>query len=270
MGSRVVFIMSVYHSDDFEHFVLSMESMLNQTVPCDIYLYRDGPIGYKLQNKLDYYARNARCKVFTSQKNEGLACALNFLIERALEGKYDLIARMDSDDISHPERIARQVKYMEMNGEVDVLGTSCKEFGSDFAFEIKSLPNEHKDIINFSISRCPFVHPTVMFRKRVFIDGYRYPLNVKFTEDMALWFELLRNGYIFSNLNEVLLDYRLSEETLERRRGFDKVKSEVKLRYFYMKSLKKVSVSNLMLIGSRFVLHLAPPSLMKVLYQRVR
>lgn len=61
-----------------------------------------------------------------------------------------------------------------------------------------------------------------MFRSSVFKDGIRYPLDTRYTEDIALWLCLLDKGYCFHNLPKVLLDYRINEDTFSRRRGFKK------------------------------------------------
>ncbi|MEZ9271780.1 glycosyltransferase [Vibrio cyclitrophicus] len=274
MSSRkVAIIMSVYISDSVSNIELAVESILEQSyVNLDIYIYVDGEIEDDVQVLLDYLDINYDNIIITSNpSNMGLAYALNTLINKVLldeDVKY--IARMDSDDISRPDRIAKQVSAMsELN--VDVLGGYCKEFGASFALEEKRLPLTHNELVEFSITRCPFIHPTVMFRKDIFIDSsLRYPEKTQFTEDMAFWFVLLSKGFKFSNIPEVLLDYRLSENTVNRRKGFMKCWSEVRLRVKYMLKLKKVSSYNIAMILSRFIFHLMPSSMMKLMYRRMR
>jgi len=106
-----------------------------------------------------------------------------------------------------------------------------------------------------------------MFRLSVFLDNNRYPMNTKLTEDMAFWFVLLRNNYIFGNINEILLDYRVSENTIHRRKGLKKATSEVSIRISNMVALKQVSVKNILLILSRIVFHLMPSMLVKLAYK---
>ncbi|HFP9581128.1 TPA: glycosyl transferase, partial [Escherichia coli] len=107
-----------------------------------------------------------------------------------------------------------------MNKSIDVIGGYCTEFGSEFALKVKKVPLEHNDIVNYSALRCPFIHPTVMFRSRVFDSNIRYPVNTYYSEDLALWYILLANGYKFANIPEILLKYRITEDTLFRRKGF--------------------------------------------------
>ncbi|EJD6362316.1 glycosyl transferase 2 family protein, partial [Proteus mirabilis] len=168
--------------------------------------------------------------------------------------------------ISLPERLSKQVRFLENHPNIDVLGTACKEFGSSFSLEKKFLPSHHDDLVKYSICRCPFIHPTVMFRRKVFDDGNRYPTHTTFTEDMAFWLELIYKGYKLHNLPDVLLQYRLEDNTMHRRKGLSKAKSEFSLRMGYMFLLNQVSLKNILLISSRYIFHLLPPSIMSKAY----
>ena len=270
MENKISVIMSLYKNDTPEYTVAAIESLLSQYVYCDILIYRDGKVSDALQKVLDGYSENTRCKIFEFDENKGLATALNYLIERCLEIGYKFIARMDSDDISHPDRLLKQMNFMKTCSDIDVLGTSCHEFGANFALDQKHLPVNHNDLLKFSIIRCPFIHPSVMFRRKVFERGFRYPVDTTLTEDMALWFYLLHNGFRFANINEVLLDYRLDEDTVHRRKGFSKALSEIQLRSKYMWMLKQTSLRNIVLIFSRIVFHLMPANLLRVAYKWAR
>ncbi|EJD6599346.1 glycosyl transferase 2 family protein, partial [Providencia rettgeri] len=182
----------------------------------------------------------------------------------------EYIARMDSDDISLPLRLKIQRDYLENHPDIDILGTACEEFGTPYALAEKRLPSEHDDLVTFSITRCPFIHPSVMFRRRIFEEGNRYPTHTCFTEDMAFWLELLYKNYKFHNLPDVLLRYRLEENTMARRAGLSKAKSEVALRLGYMFLLNKFSLKNMLLIYSRYCFHLLPPKLMSLAYKYLR
>ncbi|HIF9086811.1 TPA: glycosyltransferase [Photobacterium damselae] len=262
--------MSVYKSDSPDMLKVAINSILTQSIKCDLLIYQDGDIPKQLADVLDEYIKKSHIKLFVNPINKGLATGLNYLINYAIEHKYDYIARMDSDDISRPTRIERQVNFLENNKNIDVLGTSCREFGASFALDEKHLPQSHEELLDFSITRCPFIHPSVMFRANVFIKGHRYPENTTLTEDMALWFQLLNNGVRFANLNEILLDYRLNENTINRRKGFKKAMSEINIRARNMLSLKQVSFKNISLIGARIIFHLMPTSLVKLAYKKAR
>tara|TARA_B100001063_G_scaffold247007_1_gene289301 strand:- start:6333 stop:7142 length:810 start_codon:yes stop_codon:yes gene_type:complete len=268
--AKVVVIMSVYHSDNSEYLLEAINSILSQTYYCDLYIYKDGELSDELNATLQAFYSNERITFFGCSKNNGLAHALNHLIKQALRSNYDYIARMDSDDISFSERVERQVAFLDAHSEVDVLGTACSEFGASFALKYKKLPHEHEDLKTFSITRCPFIHPTVVFRANVFEGGNLYPTDTNLTEDMALWFILLSKNYRFANLDEVLLQYRLNEATVERRKGLLKAFHEVSLRLKYMYILKQVTLKNFVLIISRLFFHCAPNKLLKFAYKKLR
>lgn len=270
MNTNISIIMSVYKYDSPKKLRVAINSILNQTTKCDLLIYQDGEIPIELSDVLNEYLVRNDIQLFSNLINKGLAFGLNCLINKSLEKGYEYIARMDSDDISRPERIKKQVEFFIKNPDVEVLGTSCCEFGASFALDEKHLPKTHEELLNFSITRCPFIHPSVMFRSSVFEKEFRYPENTVLTEDMALWFLLLNNGFKFANINEILLDYRLNENTINRRKGFKKAMSEINIRTKNMISLKQVNIKNISLIGARIVFHLMPSFLVKLAYKKAR
>lgn len=271
--SKVAVIMSVYRSDDLFFFKQAVDSILNQTYrDLTLFIYRDGIVENKIHGFIkELILSDNRVIYIESSTNNGLAFALNHLIDIVIaESDYEFIARMDSDDISLPMRISKQVAFLLSHPNVHVCGTSCKEFGAEFALNEKHLPQNHSDLLDFSIIRCPFIHPSVMFRKSVFESGIRYPSNTSLTEDMGLWILLLKNGFIFHNINEILLDYRINNATMKRRYGFKKAISEFKSRFLFMIQLNRVTVPNVFGVFSRLIFHLLPASLMKLVYKYVR
>jgi len=270
---EIAVIMSVYRGDNEQHLRSAIESVRKQKFDdFKLFLYRDGPVPDRIDDLLSFYENeDPRVEVIRCDVNKGLAHSLNELIDRALKvDGVQFLARMDSDDISLPSRFSRQLEYMKANTGIDVAGSACREFGSMFAKEYKCPPLGHEEISNFSVTRCPFIHPTVIFRRSVLDAGYRYPVDTELTEDMALWFMLLRNGFTFGNIPDVLLEFRLNEETLTRRRGIGKGVSEFKIRLKNMVSLRKVSVKNSVLILSRLSFHVAPKFVIGWLYRFAR
>lgn len=267
---KAVVIMSVYRSDSLTFFIDAVNSILNQTKPCQLLIYRDGPVSEDVQLYMDSLSTHERVNIFWGDVNKGLAFALNYLIDKALDIKAEYILRMDSDDIALAYRVEKQVEFMDAHPSIGVSGSSCEEFGATFAIEKKSLPSDHQSLISFSIVRCPFIHPTVIFRASVLGNGIRYPEDTYLTEDMALWFSLLYSGVRFANMQDVLLKYRLNELTLKRRKGISKAISEVKLRFKYMYLLDMTSAKNVLLICARLVFHLLPFTVVKFIYKKLR
>lgn len=267
---NVAVIMSVYRSDQPSYLREAIESILNQSIVSDLYLYRDGIVTTSLQNILDEYSSSGKIKYYYQDENKGLASSLNYLIDIVVGKDYDYVARMDSDDISHPNRLEKQLEYFDSHENIDICGTFCREFGASYALQQKILPTSHEKLIKFSIARCPFIHPSVMFRAKVFILGHRYPTNTQLTEDMAFWFELLKYQFKFGNVNEVLIDYRVTEDTVTRRQGINKAWSEFSIRIKNMFILRQISISNCLLVSSRLFFHILPSSIIKLAYKFIR
>ncbi len=270
MSIKVAVIMSVYKMDSSDELECSINSVINQSYSNDLFLYCDGLLPESLNSVVDMFSSLNNVHIIRNNENKGLCHALNHLLDITTSLDYDYIARMDSDDISLPDRIEKQVQFMEKNPTIDVLGGACKEFGATFAIDYKRLPLTHEELKEFSVARCPFIHPTVMFRSTVFDDGFRYPTDTCFTEDMALWYVLLEAGKKFSNLPDILLHYKMNENTVDRRRGLSKSISEIELRIKYMRNQQAVSLKNIISLGARFVFHLLPPSFIKLLYKFAR
>ncbi|ELY3856345.1 glycosyltransferase [Providencia vermicola] len=271
-NSNIAVIMSVYKNDKLDHITEAINSVYYQEdiIPL-ILVYVDGEIPQQNFSYLKSLHDKKIINLIYSKINKGLSFALNSLIKKILEYSHiEYIARMDSDDISLPLRLKIQRDYLENHPDIDILGTACEEFGTPYALAEKRLPSEHDDLVTFSITRCPFIHPSVMFRRRIFEEGNRYPTHTCFTEDMAFWLELLYKNYKFHNLPDVLLRYRLEENTMTRRAGLSKAKSEVALRLGYMFLLNKFSLKNMLLIYSRYCFHLLPPKLMSLAYKYLR
>ena len=145
-----------------------------------------------------------RIKIITKEKNKGLIDSLNFGISIA-KGKY--LARMDGDDISLPERFAKQVDFLEKNSNIIMCGTAYKTFGA-IEKEIRHPSNHEKISVGLCISST-FGHPTIMGRKQIF-EKLKYNKKFEKVEDYELWSRLIFEGQV-ANLDEVLLFYRVHE-----------------------------------------------------------
>lgn len=157
---------------------------------------------------------DSRIKYFCNNQNLGLIKTLNRGIELC-KGKY--IARMDSDDISSPDRFEKQVSYMEKHCETIICGSVIRAFGVKGEKKINRIVKylEHdKDIKKSLVYSCCFAHPSVMIRSNIFEkSSIRYNENYPYAEDYKLWIDLMDYGE-YHNLQEVLLNYRLSDSQM--------------------------------------------------------
>ena len=266
MNDRIVaVIMAVYHGDQPYQVQRAIDSIRSQTIECDLYIGVDGPVGTDIKTILDVY-KDSYIKIIEYARNRGLAPTLNDLIDTVLQkSSYFFIARMDADDISKCDRLEVQLDYLNRHTECDILGSSCIEIDeSGNPISLKTVATTHADILNAVIAWAPMIHPTVVFRRKVFDDGWRYPCHTFLTEDQALWLKLLEAGYTFSNIEEPLLYFSVNNETFRKRVGRKKLLSEIKLRLVFMFKLKKFSLKNMILICLRIV-HILPANIYRKL-----
>ena len=152
-------------------------------------------------------------KIINLDENKGINNALKIGI---LECKYELIARMDSDDIMYPNRLKKQYNYFQ-NNKVDVLGTAIHMF-YDNGKKSKNILHPRVIDINFvktNKSLWFLNHPTVMFKKSIVLDSGNY-LDNDIPEDFDLWIRILKKGYIIHNLKDICLKYRRNSNNLSK------------------------------------------------------
>jgi glycosyltransferase involved in cell wall biosynthesis len=223
-------LMSVYKSDNPNHFETALKSIWDDEVlkPDQIVLVQDGPVGQEIKSVINKFKSTLGDKLFFLELpfNLGLARALN---EGLRFCKYDLIARMDSDDICFPDRFDKQIAYFT-NNDVDILGGQLIEFGKDIYDVIsqRKVPLHHQDIVRFMKYRSPFSHPSIMIKKSVYeaLEGYDGEI---FPEDYDFFVRAYLKGFKFANLEDTILWFRMGEDqskAIKRRWGVNYAKNE--------------------------------------------
>lgn len=213
-------LMSVYVKENVDYLKQSIESMLNQTVPPEQFvIVKDGPLTPELDETLKQYS-NQHPEVFTIvelKENCGLAVALDAGLSHC---RNELVARMDSDDISLPERCQKQLERFMENAKLVVLGTNIDEF-SETPENIKRsrvVPSEYSEILKRIRRREPFNHPTIMFKKSEVIRCGGYG-TLRRCQDFDLFSRMMNMGCYAENINESLLLFRANEDNYKRRKG---------------------------------------------------
>ena len=229
-------LMSVYYKEKPEYLKEAIDSILNQTVKTDDFvIVCDGPLTEGLDKVIADYVKtySGLFTVYRLSRNIGLAKALNNGI---LQCKNELIARMDSDDISAPDRIEKQIAAINEK-KADIVGANIIEFVGNInnTGNSRIVPEKNEDIITFAKKRSPFNHPTIMYKKSAVIAAGFYE-DYRFFEDYNLWATMLNMGYKGYNIHENLLYMRGGEEMYKRRGGF----SYVGCIYRFKKHLKKI------------------------------
>lgn len=230
---QMVVLMSVYKNDNPAHLRLSIDSILNQTYQDFLLLIGvDGAIGNGLADTLHSYDGNPKVKTFWFTENRGLTAVLNNLLEEGKKMNPKYYARMDADDISYVDRFEKQVKYLNENPELDVIGGAIEEMEFDGSLNGKVIqyPLTHQKCFDFFATRNPLAHPAVMFRASFFDKVTSYNASYKKNQDTELWFRAFKAGCKFSNLKDVVLTFRVSKDMYKRRGGTKFAKEVLKLR----------------------------------------
>lgn len=230
-------LMSVYKNEKVDFFIESVESMLAQTVPPDQFvIVKDGPLYSELEEAINSYAEK-RSELFTIislETNIGLGGALDVGLK---ECRNELVARMDSDDISFPDRCEKQLRCFQEDPDLSIVGGFINEFSHapGDSMVIRAVPLEYEEIIRFARRRNPFNHPTVMYRKSSVIRCGGYGVT-KRPEDLRLWLVMVNGGCKSKNLPEILLYYRADENNLLRRKSWSNCKECIRI---YCENYKK-------------------------------
>lgn len=228
MRSRLSVLMSVYRQDSPEHLSQSLQSLQSQTVRADqVVCVKDGPLSPELEAVIAQYTDSLSMICLSLPVNQGLGTALRLGLEACA---YDLVARMDADDISVENRFERQIQFMGCHPEVDIVGSSIAEFDTEPTLCIaeRRLPITHEQLYSLAKWRCPMNHMTVMYRKKSVLSSGSYRSVIGF-EDYDLWVRMLMDGAHFHNLNEILVLARRGNGMLSRRGGIKYARRELSL-----------------------------------------
>ena len=167
---KVSIIMGVYNCKDYGLLRKSVESILQQTYEdYEFIICNDGSTNDTLEELNEIVQLDSRIKVVSNEKNRGLNHALNVCLA-ASQGKY--IARQDDDDISKPERLEKQVKFLDENPEYAMVGTCADVFDDSGIWGEYRVPEKPRK--SDFLWNSPFMHPTIMMRKKNYYrGGYR-------------------------------------------------------------------------------------------------
>ena len=263
-------LLTVYGNDDPDHVDAALESIFDQTLePAELVVVKDGPVDAPLDRTIERWADEypTVVTVVTLEENCGLGTALQIGLEYC---SYELVARMDADDIAVPERLEMQVEFLRENPDVDVLGGYVAEFDHDPECPngVRTVPCGSSSIARCAPYKCPLNHPTVMFRKSSILDAGSYSSR-RCMQDYELWMRLLDRGYTIANLPEVLVNARAGEEFYTRRGGLEYAKTEARLQWQFRRRRYIGTPTFLVNLLFRLPIRLAPKRLRGAVYSRV-
>lgn len=223
-------LLPVYAGDDPTFLSLAFSSTVqNQTLrPSEVVIVQDGPVPEPLTRELERIERDSPVPVHIVRlsENQGLTSALNAGLDAVA---YPVVARMDADDVSNPDRLSRQWSLLEQG--YDLVGTGMEEFETDPEHPIAQRipPVGAERIREHARTHNPFNHPTMMYRLAALDQVGRYQPFGKM-EDYWLGIRLIASGARVENIPEPLVKYRVGAGAFARRGGWREAKTELALQ----------------------------------------
>lgn len=209
---KVSILMPVYKGD--EYLQDAVDSILNQRFKdFEFIIICDDPTDETRSLFDRYQQKDNRMRVFY-QERQGLVKSLNTGISFA-KGEY--IARMDADDISLPERLEKQVEFMDNNPEIGICGTWVETIG-DVLGDVWKHPCDHETIKSRMLFETVIAHPSIIARKYFFLkNGFAYMQDEVYAEDYGLWVRAAKVVKL-ANIPKILIHYRIHKSTSNRRK----------------------------------------------------
>lgn len=209
LSGKAIVLMPVFNAE--KHLKTSVDSILNQTYEdFKLLIINDGSTDSSAEIVKEI--KDDRVVFIENEVNMGIVKTLNRGI-KMIDSEY--IIRMDSDDVARPERIEKQIKYMDDNPNIAVSGTGTTLFREESKKKKRRvIPTTPQEVRSELFFNTPLQHPTVILRNNVLKEEkYFYMNKYNHSEDFGLWQEIATK-YDIANINEVLLEYRVHESSL--------------------------------------------------------
>ena len=220
---------TLYAKEKPEYLRQCLDSMLNQSVnPSEYVIVKDGPLTAELDLVLaEYKEKYPIIKIIELESNSGCGIASIKGMEACT---YDLVARIDSDDISMANRCELELQMFEKEPDLAVVGTDLIEFADDpdQIVAIKRMPTDPEEIYRYGKMRNPINHSTVMMRKSIIqANGGYAPLRRSL--DLELFTKLLINGCKCRNIGEPLVKFRTGSARVARKKNWTNLKCDLEV-----------------------------------------
>jgi GT2 family glycosyltransferase len=268
-GEPFSLLMSTYGRDDPAHL---REAFVSSTTaqtrpPAEVVLVQDGPVPDVLAEEIARLVATSPVPVrhLPLPANLGLGPALDAGLAAS---SHEIVARMDADDVSAPERFERQLPLIE--GGADIVGSGMLEFGSSVTDVVGRrtppiAPEEIRRVIRF---RDPFNHPTVVYRRSAVLAAGGYT-DMALLEDYLLFTRMVEGGAIPANIADPLVYYRVGEGAYARRGGAELFRSELRLQRRFRELGITSRTEFARNVAVRAGYRLVPEGVRKVAYRRL-
>lgn len=213
---RVSIVLPVRNGE--KHLLAALNSIQNQTFQLyELIIINDGSIDNTAEIIRQTSVNDHRITIINNSCSMGMGYVFNQGIHVS-QGEY--VARMDADDIAHPDRLAKQVDFLDANRDVVVVGsqlTLINEMGN--LIGTRSYPLCDHDLRRVMARFSPFAHPATMFRRTLVAGLGGYDPRWAPAEDLDLWIRMSKHGKL-ANLPDALLSYRIHGESVTARDGY--------------------------------------------------
>ena len=202
-------LMSCFRKDSASYLRKCLDSIMNQSMKAsEIVFIKDGPLTTELEDVLLEFLDFLPFKFLVLEENRGLGFALNKGLEAC---SFDIVIRMDTDDICYPERFKLQYEYLLSHPEVDILGGWAYDIdGNDEIVGERRYPTSHEELYKLMWTN-PLIHPTIAFRRNRIIEVGSYDPAVVRRQDYDLWIRAAFKGLNIENLPSFLIKYRFTD-----------------------------------------------------------
>lgn len=253
--------MGIYNCKNYELLDQSIDSILKQTFQdFELIICNDGSTNGTLEYLKSIESKDKRIKILSYEKNRGLNYALNTCLEKAT-GEY--IARQDDDDISAPDRLEKEIAFLDNNPEYAIVGTLAYVFDDNGIWG--KYDNPERPSKNDFYWNSPFMHPTIMIRKEAYdaVNGYRISKETRRCEDIDLFMRMYAAGYEGYNIQERLYSYRMVNDPKIKYRPMKYRIDEAIVKYKGYKAMGNL-LCGLPYVVKPFIVGMLPQ---KILYQ---
>lgn len=264
-------LMSTYYKCNPVYFERALQSIWNEqsVKPNEIVVVEDGPLTEGLYRVIKRWEKklNGVFKSISLEKNVGVGAALNIGLEAC---NCDLIATMDTDDVSLPDRFEKQLVVFK-GKDIDACSAWVSEFESDEAKIIshRIVPEKHNEIVRFAKSRNPMNHPASMYKKTSVLNVGGYARYAG-AQDWHLFAKMIVNGLNLYNIQEPLVNMRVGGQLEGRRSGLKYAIEEIEVQYEFL-TMGFISlfgfIRNLLI---RIPVRLMPKRLLGFVYKMIR
>lgn len=258
---KISVVMSAYNAE--KYLSEAMDSILSQSYgDLELIVIDDRSTDRTGQILKEYAARDSRVVVLENQQNMGLTKSLNKGLAIA-KGEY--IARMDADDISVPDRFAKQVAFLDDHPDytfVSCIGRYIDEHGNKE--QLRPFPETNEQIYAMMPKVDAVMHPGVMFRREDIAAIGNYCEDFRVVQDYDLWFRGMAAGYKFYNIQEPLVLFRRNDSYNTRKsRAYRMVDYRVRKKGY---KINKIPLHKRVYLLVPLALAYIPPKIMDKLF----